>query len=560
MKFHFYTKQGSPYSFEYYIDICSDEEFMSKLNSEELLTILNSEDMLDLFRDADWVDLKDMIGTSFDMTTDGVFDWDDKTGEYYDHYDLMLHHLTCDLELDSGRIIDSYVCSLSDGWEFANGVFSIYINNFYCGNGEPEGAQLALNIVDNFIRSNQWNIGFYDESNILITDIVSWSKCNQLDINVITPIVWFGNPDCVHECWSITPKTTDLFVKEFWCDYYEGALPHICNADNGLGIYYSVWEYGLEYDDSIFNDIKCSCPVDLNLANVDRANALYNLIVSIYNENVGVSFHAVKNNLYLQDVAECNIIVKNDALSYLHIKPYRIKLSDLNELDKARVEDILLEDISYRNSFYYLKDKVIENCSLESCNKIWERTNKSLAQLQELFNCSLLCYIEKESKLLTTIPYSVDLRSYIPMSEINDIVFIKSVINFLKRGTWHAGFFKASCLPIIHDEYARIIQQEGVYPVVWFNDSEEIHPKLGIWSAHSQYTISGVWESASSFCSRVYGNIDVHNNFRNSGHPLYCELEKAFEEVKARCPIKIKGGKDPVDFSELEMYVRDSQL
>ena len=169
MKFHFYTKQGSPYNFEYYIDVCSDDEFISKLNSEELLTILNSEDMLDLFRDADWADLKDMIGTSFDMTTDGVFDWDDKTGEYYDHYDLMLHHLICDLELDSGRIIDSYVCSLSDAWEFANGVFSIYINNFYCGNGEPEGAQLALNIVDNFIRSNQWNIGFYDESNVLIT-------------------------------------------------------------------------------------------------------------------------------------------------------------------------------------------------------------------------------------------------------------------------------------------------------------------------------------------------------------------------------------------------------
>lgn len=70
-------------------------------------------------------------------------------------------------------------------------------------------------------------------------------------------------------------------------------MPYICNAEGGLRIYYSVWEYCLDYDDSIFDDIKRSCPIDLNLANEDRTNALFNLIVSIYNENAGVSFHAV---------------------------------------------------------------------------------------------------------------------------------------------------------------------------------------------------------------------------------------------------------------------------
>ena len=69
---------------------------------------------------------------------------------------------------------------------------------------------------------------------------------------------------------------SDVLYKN-WGDYYEGALPYICNAEDGLGIYYSVWEYGLDYDDSIFDDIKRSCPIDLNLANEDRTNALFNL-------------------------------------------------------------------------------------------------------------------------------------------------------------------------------------------------------------------------------------------------------------------------------------------
>ena len=93
MKFHFYTKEGCPYNFEYYIDICSDEEFTSSVNAHNLLTILNAEDICDLLSDEDWSDLSSLIHSLFDMSINGVFDWEDKTDEYYDHYDQMLHYL-----------------------------------------------------------------------------------------------------------------------------------------------------------------------------------------------------------------------------------------------------------------------------------------------------------------------------------------------------------------------------------------------------------------------------------------------------------------------------------
>ena len=176
MKFHFYTKEGCPYNFEYYIDICSDEEFTSSVNAHNLLTILNAEDICDLLSDEDWSDLSSLIHSLFDMSINGVFDWEDKTDEYYDHYDQMLHYLICDLEFDSGQVLESFAGSLSDKREFANGEFSICLDDFYAGNGEPTGARLALNLVDNFIRSNQWNIGFFDQDKKLISDIASWSK------------------------------------------------------------------------------------------------------------------------------------------------------------------------------------------------------------------------------------------------------------------------------------------------------------------------------------------------------------------------------------------------
>ncbi|MBR4239061.1 MAG: hypothetical protein IKQ03_06595 [Prevotella sp.] len=258
------------------------DSFNRRITVEE---ILNSDEVLDIISDNDWSELIAAIDSLFDKTTNGVFDWNEKTGEYYDFFNEMLHDLNCSLENDAGDFISVYSCELSDGYSFYDHVFSLYIPNFYCGNGEPVGAQLALDMADCFMRDNQWHVGFYNNNNVLITDIASWAKNNILDIHAIIPIVWFGHDDDIQECWSITPKTSDLFIKEFWGDYYEGALLHICDANAGLGIYYSVWEYGLEYDPSIFESIKSRCPINIELANEERTNALYNLIVSIYNDN-----------------------------------------------------------------------------------------------------------------------------------------------------------------------------------------------------------------------------------------------------------------------------------
>ena len=286
MKLHYITTDVAPYSFESIIDIIDDEIFMSLNLRKEVDDILNGEEVQDVLCDTDWDDLSSAIAQLFDMTTNGVFDWNVKTGEYYDHYDKMLHFLCCNLESESGRILKTYTCKLSDTRAFENGVHSFYLPNFYCGNGEPEGAKLALNLVDIFMKSNQWNIGFYDADGILISDIASWAKSNNdLDIESIIPVVWFGHINDLQECWSITPETSDQHIEGFWGDYYEGALEDICNSSSGLGIYYSVWEYGLDYDESVFSDIKKKCPICLDLSQKERSEALFKLVTSIYHNN-----------------------------------------------------------------------------------------------------------------------------------------------------------------------------------------------------------------------------------------------------------------------------------
>ena len=285
MKLHFYTKESAPYSFESFVELFEDKEFKSRICREKIEDIINSDEAREAFYNCDMSELEGAIDSLFDMSTNGVFDWTNKTDEYYDHFNRMIKCLNCKVEFDSGEIIAECDCDFSDIFHLDGQTLYITLTNFYSGNGEPKGAQLALDLVECFMKTNQWHVGLYDSKGLLVTDITSYAKNNKLDIQAITPIVWFGHKDDVQECWSITPNTRDSFIQEIWGDYFEGALEHICNASSGLGIYYSVWEYGLDYNESLFNEIKSNCPIDLNLSESARKNALYSLIVSMFNEN-----------------------------------------------------------------------------------------------------------------------------------------------------------------------------------------------------------------------------------------------------------------------------------
>jgi len=561
MKLHFRTNDKAPYFFEYSLDIIDDEEFYSLLKEKDLDEVLNSDDVLDSISDSDLSDIIEVIDNLFDKTTNGMFDWNDKTGDYYNLFDSMLHELVCSLENEAGDIIKKYECELSDGYfDFSGNIMSISLCNFYSGNGEPIGAQLALDMVEVFMKAGNWHIGFYDSNAKLVTNISNWAKEHVLVISNIKPIVWFGNKENVCECWSITPDTRDLFVKEYWGNYYEGALPYICKADEGLGIYYSVWEYGLDYDPSIFENIKSDCPIDLNLPNEDRTNALYNLMISIYNENKADDFPLVEHNLYSKNVIACDIVVKSVVFNYTYSKQYKFDSNKLSLLDKDIIEDILWEDEDYRRSFCYLEDHVISRCDLGSCKEVWKTVKDVVSEVQSDLNNNLLCQIINDGHILREVPFTVDLdRSKLHFNKMNNDVFIKSLIEFFKRGRWYIDYKDASELPKTYNEYAKVIEQKGQYPIIWFNDSEEIIAKMAIWPAQSQYMLSLTWKNAADFCSHVFNNIEVNNEYKNNGLSLYKDLEAEFERIKSECPILIKNENEPVDFVELSRVVAEHQ-
>lgn len=557
MRLHYYTLDSAPYSYEAFIAILDDEEFTLRRGHEELDELLNSNEVIDVLYEEDMEVLKSKIAVLFDLSTNGVFDWEEKTGEYFEHYEQMLHFLKCDLETNSGAVLSSFVCTLGESMSFCNGFHSLYIPNFYCGNGEPEGAQLALDLVDDFMRSNQWHVGFYDNNGLLITDIAHWSKNNVLDVTSIKPIIWFGHKDEIAECWSITPHTSDLFIKNFWDDYFEGALDYICQASSGLGIYYSVWEYGLNYDESLFKEIKSRCPIDIESLNLERANALYNLIISIYNKSKDTSFPVIQNNVYLHDVIDCVVCVTSDAFKYSFSKPYRFKSSLLGEVNRETIEDILLDDSEFVTSFNYLKDIIIDRCDLSSYQEVKKTVDSVVSLVQEQLNNEMLCQIIKDGATIKIIPFDIDLIKtdlYLPKIEIENIVFMKALIAFLKRGQWHTGYIEASQLPDSYNSFGQRISQEGIVPVIWFNDTEEIVKGFCIWPAQEQYMLSLIWESAASFCSTVFNNIKINNEYKNT--LTYSQLEQEFNRVKTDCPIEIRTGNEPIDFKELESIVK----
>lgn len=296
--------------------------------------------------------------------------------------------------------------------------------------------------------------------------------------------------------------------------------------------------------------------MDLGLSNVNRSNALYNLITNIYNDNRSTGVLYVPTDLYLQDVIDCTIIIKNDDFDYLYSKPYRFKSTKLSELSNYDINDILFEDSAYIESFEYIKRIIEDNCNLESCYEVWKRTRVLLSHIQERFNNSLTCSIIHGDNKVIEIPYPVDIESFISLSEVNTIVFMKSLIAFLQRGRWHLKYIDAQDLPEIRNEYNKVIPQSGTYPVAWFNDSDDIDAKLDIWPAKSQYILYLTWKSVSDFCSHVYGDINVGNKYNYSDNPIYLELDKVFESVKAQCPVSIRKDPHPVDFDELERIAR----
>lgn len=282
MKLHFYTQESSPFAFESRVFIMDDEDFFLECREKNMSDILNCDDVRDSLYDNDWDSLRDVIDSLFDYAISGQFNWEDKTGDYYDHYARMFHYLHCNLENESGDTLKTYSCIFEEWFNFGEDTISMHLTNFYSGNGEPEGAQLALNIVGKFMKDNQWHVGFYDHDANLITDIRSWAKTNIMTQGTIKPIIWFGLDKLPVPCWSITPETDDKFIDGFWGDYYEGALVHIFHADEGLGIYYSVWEYGLECYEEVFDKVKKECPIDLSLSHADRNKALFSLIEAEY--------------------------------------------------------------------------------------------------------------------------------------------------------------------------------------------------------------------------------------------------------------------------------------
>lgn len=246
MKLHFFTNIGAPYSFNASIEFIENKAFQE---SYEIVDTLMGEDVLDQFIENYSADLTDAIDSIFDMKTNGRFNWHDKDKEYRLFYNKMLMLLNCDLEDENGIVHRHYTCELSEYGarsSFSDTIVFLYLGTLCYDNGNPAGTQLALNVVQEFMEKNKWHIGFWDAHGLFVNDIVTWSKSNVLNLNSITPVVWFGLSDDIVECWSITPDTTDYFINLFWSDYFNGALPLICNAD--VEFYYSEWEYALDYD------------------------------------------------------------------------------------------------------------------------------------------------------------------------------------------------------------------------------------------------------------------------------------------------------------------------
>ena len=85
MKLHIYTKESASYSFDCTIEIMDDEEFDKLLQDSTIVDVLNSDEVTSIIENSDFAyDLRDAIDPLFNMESNGEFDWNEKTCEYYD--------------------------------------------------------------------------------------------------------------------------------------------------------------------------------------------------------------------------------------------------------------------------------------------------------------------------------------------------------------------------------------------------------------------------------------------------------------------------------------------
>ena len=133
MKWYIYTKENAPFEFEYHLAINSiaEEELLAKFETFKNKKIVLDEtysiieyikdefddlELADDFYEKDWYcELRDLIDNHFDFTTNGEFDINEKSTDYYNLYEKMVRYFKCDLKFDSGELISSFDCVFS--WE-----------------------------------------------------------------------------------------------------------------------------------------------------------------------------------------------------------------------------------------------------------------------------------------------------------------------------------------------------------------------------------------------------------------------------------------------------------
>lgn len=168
MRWHIVSQTSAPYSCEVFYKItqeCSKifsskykeaSQLKQKLSYQDYIStdILIQDELLASLENFNWEEVRDTIDNLFIIPDCGEFDWEDECTRYYNHFENMVSYLKCILESDSGSTLAEFDVKFSDDFKFQGDKLYTSFPCFYCGNGEKEGTELALCIIENYMRNH----------------------------------------------------------------------------------------------------------------------------------------------------------------------------------------------------------------------------------------------------------------------------------------------------------------------------------------------------------------------------------------------------------------------
>lgn len=208
-------------------------------------------------------------------------------GRLKEVYDVINNRYNCTIKVFKTDELGQrkYICN----FPLAAICTNIFNQREKCELGTIDGAQLALDMMRNFLEEGSWHYGLISRDGTILKNIEEWPEYPKQpdgqirwikDDKELCPIIWFGiEGQSPIECWSLYERENIRNIKtysgkydtkieqecwkHFWfCKFWTMDWSVLWNNDE-TAIIWAFSEWGMDEPEEEFGKVRNDCPIDL---------------------------------------------------------------------------------------------------------------------------------------------------------------------------------------------------------------------------------------------------------------------------------------------------------